>query len=134
MSIYANNNKVFSTFIKNANNEWVEPKQIFIDDGFNSQTKSLNSVFGSEIQSTCFQPDGKVIVVGQFITYKGNSRNRIIRLNVDGSEDVSFYNNLISTGNNSGFNDLTPVKEQASSTSCWLLQPVALLEISMMLF
>ena len=41
----------------------------------------------SDIQ---IQSDGKIIVVGNFSAYDGNSVNRIIRLNSDGSRDTSF--------------------------------------------
>ena len=34
--------------------------------------------------------DNKIIVVGSFTTYKGVSANKIIKLNLDGSRDVSF--------------------------------------------
>lgn len=36
------------------------------------------------------QPDGKLIVVGNFTTYKGVSRNRIVRLNPNGDYDTTF--------------------------------------------
>jgi uncharacterized delta-60 repeat protein len=36
------------------------------------------------------QPDGKVIVVGTFTTYGGQSRGRIARLNADGTLDTTF--------------------------------------------
>ncbi len=40
------------------------------------------------------QQDGKIIVVGNFTTYQGNSSIRIIRLNEDGSIDNSFVSGL----------------------------------------
>jgi hypothetical protein len=36
------------------------------------------------------QPDGKVLIGGEFTTFNGTSRNRISRLNADGSLDLSF--------------------------------------------
>jgi uncharacterized delta-60 repeat protein len=42
-----------------------------------------------------FQPDGKIIVCGNFTTFNGISKNRIVRLNADGSTDNSF---VIGTG------------------------------------
>ncbi len=36
------------------------------------------------------QPDGKIIIVGHFSSYKGVPRNRIARLHSDGSLDMSF--------------------------------------------
>jgi RHS repeat-associated protein/uncharacterized delta-60 repeat protein len=46
------------------------------------------------------QPDGKIIVTGSFTSYNGSAANRIIRLNSNGSKDVTFI-----TG--SGFNGTT---------------------------
>ena len=44
---------------------------------------------------TCVQSDGKIIVVGGFTAFNGNSRNYLIRLNSDGTEDTAFgINNL----------------------------------------
>jgi len=42
------------------------------------------------IYSIALQTDGKIIIVGLFTTYNGVSRNRIARINVDGSLDYSF--------------------------------------------
>ncbi len=42
------------------------------------------------VWSTIEQPDGKILMVGAFTYYNGTAINGIIRLNVDGSRDVSF--------------------------------------------
>jgi uncharacterized delta-60 repeat protein len=44
----------------------------------------------SFVRSVALQADGKVIIGGWFTTYKGVSRNRIARLNGDGSVDPGF--------------------------------------------
>jgi uncharacterized delta-60 repeat protein len=65
-----------------------------VDTTFDTGTSS----FGSTLQyPTEFiqQPDGKYVVVGSFSTYSGVSRNRIARLNYDGTLDTSF---VIGTG------------------------------------
>jgi len=41
------------------------------------------------------QPDGKYVIVGNFTTYRGTNRNRIARINYDGTLDTSF---VIGTG------------------------------------
>lgn len=48
--------------------------------------------FNGNINRNCIvlQPDGKIIVGGDFTSYSGVSSNRIIRLNSDGSIDSSF--------------------------------------------
>jgi hypothetical protein len=53
-------------------------------------------------ESILQQPDGKIIVTGFYTSYSGVSKNRIVRLNVDGSIDNTF-----NVG--SGFNDYTVV-------------------------
>jgi uncharacterized delta-60 repeat protein len=42
------------------------------------------------VRSVVVQPDGKLLIGGQFTTFNGVSRNGIARLNVDGSLDNSF--------------------------------------------
>ena len=66
-----------------------------IDNTFNTGTGFNNSTFESSLQT-----DGKIIVVGYFTSYSGTSRNRIIRLNSDGSIDNTFN---IGTGFNGTF-------------------------------
>ena len=38
------------------------------------------------------QPDGRLLVGGQFTSFNGTARNRLVRLNPDGSTDTSFAN------------------------------------------
>lgn len=56
-----------------------------IDTSFNVGT-GVNNV----IYSVAIQLDGKIIIGGRFSTYQGISRNRIARINTDGSLDTSF--------------------------------------------
>jgi uncharacterized delta-60 repeat protein len=56
-----------------------------LDATFNPGTGANNFVNTSDIQS-----DGKIIIGGDFISYNGTTRNRIARLNADGSLDASF--------------------------------------------
>jgi len=59
--------------------------------GFNSTARALE-----------LQPDGKIIVGGNFTQYKGLAENRIIRLNSDGTKDATFNNTI-------GFNNTTNI-------------------------
>jgi len=45
----------------------------------------------AEVRSIAIQSDGKPIIAGNFTTYAGKSRNRVARLNSDGSPDATFY-------------------------------------------
>jgi uncharacterized delta-60 repeat protein len=58
-----------------------------IDATFNTTTGFVNT---EDVQMMVLQPDGKLIVGGQFTSYKGSSYNRIIRLNSDASIDNTF--------------------------------------------
>jgi uncharacterized delta-60 repeat protein len=53
---------------------------------------SFNSAIGANgnINDVVLQPDGKMLIGGNFTTYNGISRNRIARLNADGSLDLTF--------------------------------------------
>jgi uncharacterized delta-60 repeat protein len=53
--------------------------------------------FNAEVNAVAIQSDGKVVVGGNFTSYNGTARNRIVRLNTDGSLDNTF---AIGTGFN----------------------------------
>jgi uncharacterized delta-60 repeat protein len=56
-----------------------------LDTGFDTTTGADNSV-----RAVAFQPDGKVLIGGDFTTVNGVGRNRIARLNANGSLDTGF--------------------------------------------
>ena len=56
-----------------------------LDMGFN-----LGNGANSTVQSVALQPDGKILIGGLFTSYNGTARNRIARLNADGSLDTGF--------------------------------------------
>ncbi len=56
-----------------------------LDAGFNPGTGA-----NFYVRTLALQPDGKILIGGQFITYNGTARNRIARLNADGSLDATF--------------------------------------------
>jgi uncharacterized delta-60 repeat protein len=60
-----------------------------IDSSFNTGT-GPGSGFNTIVQSIVSQPYDKIIVGGSFVTYKGTTVNRIVRLNSNGSIDSSF--------------------------------------------
>jgi len=59
---------------------------------------STGSGTSANITNIEIQPDGKIILAGNFIAFNGISANRIVRLNPDGTPDTSF-------NQGSGFND-----------------------------
>jgi len=64
-------------------------------DGSVDNSFVIGSGFNNTVRTITLQPDGKILVGGDFTTYSGVTRNRIIRLNTDGSIDASF---VIGTG------------------------------------
>jgi len=60
-----------------------------LDETFNPGTGANNVIYRASLQ-----PDGKIIIGGDFTTYNGININRFTRLNSDGSIDVSFTNTL----------------------------------------
>ncbi|MBW6499660.1 MAG: delta-60 repeat domain-containing protein [Bacteroidales bacterium] len=56
-----------------------------LDTGFDPGTGANNTVL-----SIALQVDGKIIIAGNFTSYNGTTRNRIARLNADGSLDNGF--------------------------------------------
>ena len=57
-----------------------------LDTGFNPGT----GVSGNTVNSIVVQGDGKILIGGDFTSYNGTSRNRIARLNADGTLDADF--------------------------------------------
>jgi len=53
-------------------------------------TFSVGTGFNARVSIMCLQPDGKILIGGDFTSYNGIISQRIIRLNNDGSVDNSF--------------------------------------------
>ncbi|MEQ1733289.1 MAG: LamG-like jellyroll fold domain-containing protein, partial [Bacteroidia bacterium] len=70
-------------------------------DGAIDTTFNIGTGVNSNIRTIALQPDGKVIIAGDFTTFNGTTKSRITRLNTDGSLDASFggtgANNIIYT-------------------------------------
>lgn len=75
-------------------------------DGSQDITFSANAVvngttarFSSAVYCMAYQPDGKLLIGGIFQNYSAQTgKNRLIRLNADGTEDTTFSSNAIVTG------------------------------------
>ncbi|MEZ4791149.1 MAG: T9SS type A sorting domain-containing protein [Flavobacteriales bacterium] len=59
-------------------------------DGSLDTSFDPGSAANNTIRSVAAQPDGKVLIGGDFTTFNGTARNRIVRLNADGTLDTSF--------------------------------------------
>ena len=64
---------------------------------------------GGDVDFINIQSDGKILVGGGFTSLNGNTRNKLVRLNANGTEDTAFYTNL-----GTGFNgDVENIKIQS---------------------
>lgn len=70
-----------------------------VDPLFNS-----GAGFNNIVTRTAIQANGKIVAVGFFTNYNGTARNRIVRINSDGSLDATLN---VGTGFNSNVNDVT---------------------------
>lgn len=57
-----------------------------VDKGFNPGSGTDKNVYDIAVQ-----PDGKIIIAGDFTNYNSTNRSGIARLNADGSLDATFY-------------------------------------------
>lgn len=67
----------------------------------------VSGFIGGEIKDVVVQPDGKIICVGSFTSYNGDSRNGIVRIGPTGEQDTrysSFIDTTFSIG--TGFNGI----------------------------
>ncbi len=58
------------------------------NNSFNTEIGANNNLLDFDVQG-----DGKVLIAGSFTTYNSTARNRIARLNADGSLDTTFNDN-----------------------------------------
>lgn len=59
-------------------------------DGTRDTTFNIGTGFNNIVYDLKLQSDGKVIVTGAFTTYSGSTRNRIARLNTNGTYDTTY--------------------------------------------
>ncbi|TGE19677.1 T9SS type A sorting domain-containing protein [Hymenobacter elongatus] len=65
-------------------------------------TANMGAGFAGEVKTMVVQPDGKIVVGGRFQDFNGTGRQRLVRLNANGSYDNSFVPaiNLTAAGAN----------------------------------
>lgn len=61
-----------------------------LDASFDPGTGPVASGYDDRINHISLQPDGKMVVIGNFYTYNGVNRKYMARLNADGSLDTGF--------------------------------------------
>jgi uncharacterized delta-60 repeat protein len=77
----------FSSYDGNAANDFA---RINTNGSFDATFSSGTGIGGGQVYDLAIQSDQKIIVVGQFSSYNGNSVNDIVRINTNGSIDVTF--------------------------------------------
>lgn len=83
--------QVRECYIK-VNGAW---KSWFLQGGLKDTGFSVNNTTTlGALVTMALQPDGKIIVAGGFTSWAGLSVNRIVRINLDGSLDTTFMNNI----------------------------------------
>jgi uncharacterized delta-60 repeat protein len=68
-------------------------------NGVVDQTFSITNAINDELRALVIQSDGKILIAGRFTTVLSASRNRIARLNSDGTLDGSFDPGTGANGN-----------------------------------
>src|SRR5262249_51770591 len=64
------------------------------------QTNSTPFALDQQVRSIALQPDGKVLIGGEFTVADGATRGHVARLNSDGSTDFTFMNGLAGANGN----------------------------------
>ena len=83
--------QVRECYIK-VNGAW---KSWFLQGGLKDTGFSVNNTTTlGALVTMALQPDGKIIVAGGFTSWAGLSVNRLVRINLDGSLDTTFMNNI----------------------------------------
>ena len=91
-----NLNKVLSAAIQKINGTLSTAIVRVINTPSDSDPFNLNigTGFNNYLYRTALQSDGKIVIVGGFDTFNGNTRNSIVRLNSNGTDDTAFYTNI----------------------------------------
>lgn len=83
--------QVRECYIK-VNGAW---KSWFLQGGLKDTGFSVNNTTNlGTVVTMALQPDGKIIVAGGFTSWGGSTVNRLVRINLDGSLDTNFMNNI----------------------------------------
>lgn len=75
-------------------------------NGTNDLTFNIGTGCSNVLKSVAIQPDGKILIGGSFSSFNGVSRNRIARLNSNGSVDPSFNTGGFGNGFSSSPDDI----------------------------
>ena len=91
----------FTTYATNTNPYF----RVLDSNGYTSSSFNPGTGFNTYVSSVATQSDGKFIVGGAFTTYSGSTSTRIVRLNANGTKDLTF--NPGTTGASSDVNTIS---------------------------
>lgn len=94
---------IFTSLNGNTRNRIIQLNSDGTEDS--SFITNLGTGAANTVSALALQSDGKIVVGGNFVTFNGNSRIRLVRLNSDGTEDSAFYSN-IGTGFDNAIEDV----------------------------
>lgn len=83
---------IFLLALLSGSNVWAQNASGEIDLTFNPGDTGYGNLLGpgSRVYSVIQQPDGKILIGGDFTTYNNVTKRRIVRINTDGSVDNTF--------------------------------------------
>lgn len=96
----------FTTFTGSTNNRLIRLNS----DGSKDSTFNVGTGFNNPVVTITLQSDGKMLITGTFTSFNGTAVNQIIKLNSDGSRDITF---VPGTGINSIGSSVNAVKLQS---------------------
>src|SRR5579862_5321149 len=73
--------------LSNSSSTWSQSTTSYLDTSFDPGS----GAGGGIVETVLPQPDGKVLVCGNFTSFNGAAQGYIARLNSDGSIDTSFH-------------------------------------------
>jgi len=90
VALDANNKILVGGYFNGFNNQPTRNLVQLNADGSTDTSFRTGTGASSAVNCIAVQPDGKVLIAGYFTNYNGVARNRIARLNADGSLDITF--------------------------------------------
>ncbi len=99
-------------FKKHDTDIFIKHEYQFLDLDFLANLGTASgSASGLSVYTTALQPDGKLLVGGNFTSWNSSSARHLVRLNSDGSLDTAFSSNMGTSGG--GFNSVSDLKIQS---------------------
>lgn len=93
------------------NTDWSVDTTFAVSGGLSNSVAPNRGV--DYVNAMAVQPDGKLLLVGQFDQFNGSARSNVVRLNTDGSVDAGFVPPLLNSFSTSKMPEVFAVRPQA---------------------